>query len=117
MFWYSDQDVNLAIRAREVVHVAVAAGSNNEYRLKVVSIQVVESQFEFVLLRLLDAGRQTCQVVRTLVEVSMVQVVFVLKEARRHGHDKVDRKLVIIACRNLQRVAASRIDTSRSFVL
>lgn len=43
-----------------------------------------------MLLGSLDACRQTCQIVCALVEVSMVEVILVLKQRLGHGDDEID---------------------------
>ena len=64
----------------------------------------------------LDARSQTCQIVCTLVEVSMVEVVLVLEQDFWHGNDEIDCYSMFATTRRLERVAASRVDACRAFV-
>ena len=107
----------MAFGARKVISIPISARTYSQNGLELVSIQSVERQFELVLFRRLDPSSQTSQIVRALVEVSVVQIVLVGEDALRHCDYQIDGEDVFVSSRSLERVTAGRIDARRSFIL
>ena len=78
--------------------------------MKVILIQVVKTKRKFIPHGILQAGSNTSQIVGSLVKVSVVQVVFLLKNRYRHNNHHVHSQSIVRSYHSLKNIAANNID-------
>lgn len=60
-----------------------------------IPIQVLKREHKIILRRIVKTGSYACEIVCSLVEVSIIKVVLLLKYRNRHHYNHIDRQNII----------------------